>query len=136
MAHNVQVAAASVNAMVDALKVLCNGGTIKIYSGAQPATADTAVPGGAVLLATCTFSATAFGSSTAGVVTANAIGACADCPATGTAVWFRALSSGSAKVFDGTVGVGGSFDCNVPGTNVVQHQVFSVTSMTLTMPES
>jgi hypothetical protein len=130
------VAAASVNAMVDALKVLCNGGTIKIYSGTQPATADTAVPGGAVLLATCTFSATAFGSSTAGVVTANAIASDTDADATGTASWFRALTSGGAKVFDGSVGVGGSFDCNVPGTSVVQHQVVAISSMTLAAPES
>jgi len=136
MAHNVQVAAASVNAMIDALKVLCNGGTLKFYSGAQPATADTAVPGGAVLLATCTFGSPAFGASTAGVATANAITADSDADATGTAAWFRVLTSGAAPVFDGTVGVGASFDCNVPGTNVVQHQAFPVSGMTITAPES
>ena len=49
-----------------------NSGKIKIYSGAVPATADASL-GAAVLMATPTFGATAFGAAVAGVKTANAI---------------------------------------------------------------
>ena len=135
MAHNVTVAALSVNGMADAVATRCNGGTIKIYDSAQPATADTAV-GAQVLLATCTFGSPAFGSAVAGVATANAITQDASADASGTAAWFRVLSSGSAPVFDGTVGVGSSFDCNVVSTTVTLAAPFPIASMTITVPES
>jgi hypothetical protein len=135
MAHNVTVAALSVNAMADAVATRCNGGTIKIYDGAQPATADTAV-GAQVLLATCTFGSPAFGAAVAGVATANSITQDASADASGTAAWFRVLSSGSAPVFDGTVGVGSSFDCNVVSTTVTIATPFPIASMTITVPES
>jgi hypothetical protein len=132
MAHNIQLAALSGNAAADAIAARCNSGTINIYSTPQPATGDTAVSG--TLLATCTFAASAFGAASGGVATAAAITKDSDADATGTAAWFRVLSSGAAKVFDGTVGVGTGFDCNVPTVEVNQHVEFSVDSMTITEP--
>ena len=41
MAHNVTLAALTANAIADAVAARCDGGTVKIYSGTQAATADT-----------------------------------------------------------------------------------------------
>ena len=84
MAHNVTIAADTASAIADAVATLCNGGTINIYDGAQPATADTAVTT-QTLLATCTFGTPAFGAAAAGVATANAITQDASADASGTA---------------------------------------------------
>lgn len=42
MAKNTQLSNAAVNAEADALSALLNTGYLRIYSGTQPATADTA----------------------------------------------------------------------------------------------
>jgi hypothetical protein len=133
MAHALKIAALSANAAADAIAARCNSGTILIYGTAQPATADTATSG-QTLLATCTFGATAFGAASGGIATANAITKDSSADNTGTAVWFRVLTSGAATVMDGTVGVGSGYDCNVATTSVVAAAEFSVTSMTITMP--
>lgn len=53
---------ASAAAALNAVTSLCNGGTLKMYSGAIPTSPETAL-GAQTLLATWTFSGTAFGSS-------------------------------------------------------------------------
>lgn len=58
------------DAAVNVVAVLLNGGSIKIYSGSQPAE-NASLTG--TLLATLTFSSTAFGSSSGGTATANSI---------------------------------------------------------------
>ena len=96
MALNTQVADATVNAQANALATLCNSGLIRIYDGAQPATADTAVSGN-TLGVTLTFGATAFPSAVSGLLTANAI-------TSGTAVaditptWARIVKSDTTTV--------------------------------------
>ena len=45
MPLNTQLADATVNVQADALAALCNGGLIRVYNGAQPATANTALSG-------------------------------------------------------------------------------------------
>jgi hypothetical protein len=130
MAHNVKLAALTANAIADAVAARCDGGTVKLYTGTQPATADTATA--ETLLATCTFANPAFGSAAAGVATAHAIMQDASADASGTAVWFRVLALGGAAVMDGTVGVGASYDCNVVSTTVVAGDPFPITSMTVT----
>lgn len=108
MAKATTLANAAVNAEGDALATLLNTGYLRIYSGAQPATADTAI-GAQVLLAELRFGATAFGAASAGVITANAITSDASADATGTAAWFRCLKSdGTTPVMDGTVDVSGN----------------------------
>lgn len=135
MAHNVQLAAATANAIADAVAALCDGGTVNIYDGAQPATADTAVTT-QTLLATCTFANPAFSAAVAGVATAHAITQDASADATGTAAWYRVLSLGAATVMDGTVGVGANFDCDVVSTSVTAGAAFPINAMTITAPES
>lgn len=135
MAHSLKLAAATANAIADAVAALCDGGTIKVYDGAQPATADTAV-GAQTLLATCTFANPAFSTAVAGVATAHAITQDASADADGTAAWFRVLDSSAAAVMDGSVGVGASFDLQVVTTTVVAAAAFPVDSMTITAPEA
>jgi len=104
MALNPFISDAAAKAATDAVCALCNGGTIQIRSGTQPANANAAASG--TLLVTLTFSATAFApaGATGGQAAANAIGS-ANAVATGTASWFRAFKSdGTTAVFDGSVG--------------------------------
>jgi len=135
MALNFKIANASASASADAVCPLLNGGTLKIYDGAQPADADTAV-GAQNLLATLSFGNPAFGAASNGVATANAI-----TPGTGlynpsgTAAWFRALTSGAAKVFDGTVGLSGC-DLNLNALLIAYGATVTVTSMTYTQPKA
>ena len=133
MGHNVQLAEATANAIADAVAAQCDGGTIKVYDGAQPATADTAITT-QTLLATCAFANPAFLAAVAGVATAHAITQDAAADASGTAAWFRVLDASAGVVFDGTVGVGAGFDCNVPSTTVVAGAAFPISSMTITAP--
>ena len=61
------------SAATDAQTARLNGGTVNVYSGTRPATADAALAGN-TLLATGTFGSPAFGAAVNGVATANAIG--------------------------------------------------------------
>lgn len=129
-------------AAVDAVAAKCNSGTLKIYSGAQPTDANTAV-GAQVLLATLTFGVTAFAASAASgaagsrVVTAaaNTITGDTTADATGTAAWFRVLKSDAVTVvFDGSVGVSGC-DLNVATVAFVAGADIEVTSLSITQVE-
>jgi hypothetical protein len=135
MAHNVTLAALTASAIADAVAARCDGGTVKVYDGAQAATADTAI-GAQTLLATCTFANPAFSAAAAGVATAHAITQDASADASGTAAWFRVLALGGATVLDGSVGVGASFDLQVVSTTVVAGAAFPVASMLITAPVS
>ena len=134
MAHNLTLAALTANAIADVVAARCDGGVIRIYSGAKAATADTATA--ETLLATCTFANPAFSAAAAGVATAHAITQDASADDTGTAAWFRILDSSGNPVFDGTVGVGAGFDCNVVSTSVTAGDPFPIASMAITAPES
>jgi len=133
MAHNVTLAAATADAIADAVAALCDGGVLQIYDGAQPADADTAVST-QTLLATCAFASPAFLAAVAGVATAHAIAQDASADDDGTAAWFRILDASANAVMDGTVGVGAGFDCKVASTSVVAAAPFPIASMTITAP--
>lgn len=131
MALNPKRTNAVANQLVDAMTALLNTGYLRIYDGAQAATADTAL-GAQVLLAELRYGAAAFAAGVAGVATANAITADASANATGTATWFRALKSdGVTVVFDGSVGTATS-DLNLNTVSIVTGASVSVTSQTLT----
>lgn len=131
MALNPKRSNAAANAACDAMAALLNNGYLRIYSGTQPATADTALSGN-TLLAELRFGATAFGSAAAGVATANAITSDSSADATGTATFFRALKSdGSSVVYDGSVGTS-SADLVLGSTSIVSGAAVAVTSLTLT----
>lgn len=104
MATNPKYSTTMVNAEANAVGDALNSGFIRIYDGAQPTDADTAI-GAQVLLAELTFGADAFPVAVAGLLTANAITSDSSANATGTASWARILASNGTTVwFDGTVG--------------------------------
>jgi len=131
MANNPFLSDAAANAAANAVCALCNGGTIEVRSGAQPANANQAASG--TLLVTLTFAATAYGAAAAGVATANAIGS-ANAVATGTAAWFRAKTSGGGAVYDGSVGTSGA-DLNLSSVSLTTGGNVAVTSLTYTQTE-
>lgn len=132
MANNLNISDTAANAEVNALAALCNSGYIRIYSGVQPATADTALSGN-TLLAELRFGSTAFGAASGGVITANAITADSSADNTGTATFFRCFqSNGTTVVFDGTVGTSGC-DLNLNSTSISAGLQVSITSMQYTV---
>ncbi len=119
------------NAEADNVTTLLNGGLLRIYSGTQPTTADTAL-GAQVLLAQLTFNATAAPAAAAGVSTFNAITSDSAADATGTAAFFRALKSdGTTVVYDGAVGTTGA-ELNLNTVSIVANAIVAVTSFTYT----
>jgi hypothetical protein len=132
MALNPKLAVARRNAALDNILANLNNGFLDIYDGAQPTDADTAI-GSQVLLASLTFGATAFGSASAGLATANPITADLSADATGTAAWFRCFKSDhTTAVLDGSVGTSGC-NLNLNSTAIVSGANVSVTSMAVSM---
>lgn len=134
MALNAKISKAAANAAVNAVVDLLDGGTLRIYDGTQPADADTAVTD-QTLLAELTFGTSAFGDASGGVAEANAITQDSAANATGTATWFRALTSGGATVFDGSVGTSGA-NLNLNSVAIQTGATVSVTALTYTQPKS
>lgn len=117
------------NATLDATLDLLNNGKFRIYDGTRPAGPDTAV-GSQVLLAELTFGATAFAAASSGSKTANAITADTTADATGTATWFRLLTSGDTAVIDGSVGTSGT-DLVLNVASIVAGVEVAVTSLVI-----
>lgn len=129
MALNTQLSNAAVAAEANALAALLNSGYLRIYSGTQPASADTALSGN-TLLAELRFGATAFGAPVAGLLTANAITADSAADATGTASFFRAFSSdGVTAILDGGVGTSAA-NMILASVAISQNQTVSCSSFT------
>lgn len=116
------------NAQLDAITTQVGGsGLLRIYSGTRPAT------GGAetTVLAELTMNATFAPAASGGVLTLNAITQDASANATGTASWFRMLTSGAVAKIDGNVGTAGS-DMNLNSTSITVGGTVSITSATIT----
>src|SRR5690349_229968 len=125
------------DAMLNALTALCNSGFLRIYSGTEPTTANTALSGN-TLLAELTLSATAFGAPAASgsdrVATANAITADSSADASGTASFFRLFqSNGTTVVYQGTAGTSGQ-QLNLNATDIIAGGNVSISSLTITQP--
>ncbi len=132
MAANLKLTNLAANAEADAFSALLNTGWLRIYDGAQPATADTAV-GTQVILAELRFSATAAPAAVAGVVTFNAIVSDTAANATGTAAWFRCFKlDGTTAVYDGSVGTATS-DLILNSVAIQINAQVDVTSLTHTV---
>lgn len=123
---------ASANGVVDRFDAGAGPGTVKVYSGAQPASAADAPTGS--LLATIALGDPAFGDAAAGVATANAIPTVQG-SGTGTAGWFRGADSDGNTVMDGSVtATGGGGDMTLDSTSITSGQDVTVTSFTYTQP--
>jgi len=116
------------NARADAITTaISTSGLFRIYDGTRPASGGTAT----TLLAELALSATAAAAASSGVLTFNSITQDSSANATGTATWFRLVTSGGTFVVDGNVGTSGS-DLNLTTVSIVSTQPVSVTSCVLT----
>jgi hypothetical protein len=124
---------AACDAVVDRIDI-GGAGTIKIYDGAQPANANTAVST-QTLLAEIGFQATAFGAAnSSGVATAaTALTDDTSANATGTATWARIVNGGGTTIFDCDVGTSGA-TINLNSTSITSLGTVSISSFTITMP--
>jgi|SRR5437870_13642104 len=128
----ITLSAAAANAAADALCALLNGGAVRLYAGARPITADTAIST-QTLLASPTFANPAFAAAVAGVATANAIVSDSDAAASGSATFFRAVTSGGASICDGSVGTADA-DCILSSVAITMHGTVAVTSCVYRQP--
>ncbi len=119
------------NAALDAVLDVLNGGKLRIYDGAQPTDADTAL-GAQVVLAELALNATFGAAASAATKTANAITSDSSADATGTATWFSLLTSANIRVIDGTVGTSGA-NLNLNSVAISSGATVSVTALTVTM---
>ena len=110
-----------------ATATLLNSGTIKVYTGTQPAQ-DGSLTG--TLLATMTFGSTAFAGASGGSNTANTItsGIAGN---SGTAGYFALVESGGTVVGTGSVGTSGA-DLNFSTLTVTSGDPVSCSSFSLT----
>lgn len=133
----IHLSTAAQNAACNGIVDLIDGGspgTIKIYSGSQPANANTTPAG--TLLATITWANPAFGNASSGVATATDPAA-VNASATGTAGCFLVEDSTGANVFDGSVtATGGGGDLTLSTTSLVSGSPVDITSFTFTVPAS
>jgi hypothetical protein len=121
--------AASVAA--NAVTALLNGGTLAIFDGPRPATADV-TPTDQRLLAKLTFGEPAYIPAVHGVATANEIAPDIFAEATGTATWFRAFTRGGAAVFDGSIGA----DLNLDNVEITEGALVFINGLTYTQGKS
>jgi len=103
---NSQLSSAAVNMQADALAAMLNDGYLCIFTGSQPANADSPLNG--TLLAKLRFDSVAARQSSDGRVQFKALKT-AEAIATGEAAWFRAYrSDGETVVLDGTIDMHGN----------------------------
>lgn len=130
-----RISAAAEDAIVDAVCGLVDAGaaagTLKIYTGAQPATADTAPSG--TLLATVTLGDPAFGASSGGSASATDPAAVTGAAA-GTAGWFRVADSNGNAVYDGAVTAsGGGGELELSTTTISVGVTVDITALTVSI---
>lgn len=133
------VAILAADAVVDSFDLDTPPALIRIYGGTAPADVDTALSSNPVL-AELTMSNPAFGGAIdgtpGGIATASSITDDSSANASGTATFFR-IETGTASTdkLQGEVGTTGS-DMNLNTTSITSGDIVSVTSMTVTQPES
>ena len=128
MALNPKFSTGFRNALLDGSDVttLFDNGQLHIYSGAQPADADTIEGAGTVLATVALPVSNAFAASAvAGAIAKAGTWEDTSADATGTAAWFRLYAnpvttgaSTTAIRIDGTVGVGASFDLDISNASI------------------
>ena len=123
------------NNMLDQITTaISTSGLLRIYDGTPPANVGTALSGN-TLLATLPLSSTAAPGASAGVLTFSTITADSSADATGTASFFRLLTSGATAVVQGTVGTSGA-DINFNTVSFTSGSNVAVSSLTITAGNS
>lgn len=135
-----RISVARRNAALDTFIAAANSGLLRIYddTAARPTNADTAVPGGSVLLAELTMNATSFPGASSGTLTANAITDESSAPAAGDALWARLFQSdGTTPICDFGVTTSSPSDGNelqLPSLTIALGQVVSASSLVINFP--
>lgn len=125
----ISITAAVAQSLATALATAIGAGaSIQIRSGAKPATPETAATG--TLLATVTISGSF--SASGGAITAADPGSVTPA-ASGTAGYFRLLTSGATAILDGTVGTSGA-DMNLSSTAISTASPLDLGVPTFTVP--
>lgn len=125
----ISITAAVAQALATALATAVgSGASIRIYSGTKPATPETTATG--TLLATVPITGTFTASG--GSITSADPGAVTPA-ASGTAGYFRLLTSGSTAILDGTVGTSGA-DMNLSSTAISTSSPLDLGVPTFTVP--
>jgi hypothetical protein len=131
-------ALAACDAIVDRVDLNTPPGHLLVYSGSVPTDADTAL-GAQVLLADLTMSNPAFGAAAdiapGARATASAITDDSSANATGTASFFRIAQGAGTAVMQGACATSGQ-ELNFNSTAISSGAIVSVTSFTVTVPES
>jgi hypothetical protein len=126
------------DAVVDLLDLGASNAFICIYANTQPVGGPDAAAGEEPL-ANLTCYDPAFGNAAdaapGGQATSAGILDDTSADATGTATWFRAYTSNSVAIIDGDVNTAGA-DLNLNTTSIQSGATVSITSWTITMPES
>lgn len=121
------------NRQVDSIGDDFNNGTLKIYTGSQPAAGGAAT---GTLLVTITLPADAMAAGSGGVASKSGTwsGTAGD---TGTAGWFRIESSAGSRWYDGAVtATGGGGEIELTSTSITSGQTVTITSFSVTQPAS
>lgn len=103
MATRPRLSKAAANAAVDAVTARLSDGWMRLYDGAQPASADAPVTS-QTLLAELRWGAPAFKPAEDGTAEAHPILDDESANGGGKATWFRASAADGSPVFDGSVG--------------------------------
>jgi hypothetical protein len=126
---------AAVDAVVDRIDAGAGAGTLKLFTGSQPADADSDPAG--TLLATITLADPAYGAAAAGVA------ALAGTPLTGVGV--AAGSAGCFAIEDSTgvncvqgsvTATGGGGDLELDNVSIAVDQVINITALPISIPAS
>jgi|SRR5215472_10041932 len=124
---------AAANAVVGLIDAGAGAGTLKIYTGAQPANANSAATG--TLLVTVTLAKPSYGAASAGVAALLGTPLSATAVAAGTAGWFRIADSTGATVLDGAItATGGGGELQLDNTSIANGQTVHLNSLSYTQP--
>lgn len=119
------------NRQVDSIGDDFNNATFEIRDGSQPAAGGAAT---GTLLVTITLPADAMAAAASGV--AAKLGTWSGTPgATGTAGWFRVISSAGARWYDGSItATGGGGDIELVSTTITSGTPFTINAFSITQP--
>lgn len=129
LGYDVGIRNAQLQAVADAINAGSGAGLLRIYTATRPATGAAITT--QTLLAELTFSDPIETSITGGVLTANTITQDSSANNSGTASWFRIVTSAGTFVMDGSVGTSGA-DLNLNTTAITSGVPVSVTSFIIT----
>lgn len=134
MALNIKISNEAASAALNGFTSLLDGGSLDIYDGAQPASAD-AAPTTQVRLASLPLGTPAYGAAVLGVADL-ATPASGLCLANGTATWYRLTKGDGSPMQDGTIGAASGFNLSLTSTAIVAGATLVVDSLVQTQPKA